>query len=361
MGKPTILEVAQAAGVGIGTVSRAINRAGTVKQSTTEAVQKAMRELGYVPPSPEKRRGRRFGQAYPRKSNLNIMLMIVGDRGLNWMLSQAPVYASVIEGIEKEISEHGINLQIRHVSDWQQATETLNKNSVRGVILFGSQDSVAPPPDILQKLPCVWVMGSPREFKGDHIQPDHTKIGILAAEYLLQKGHRHCAYLGSSEGSPGYHVGFRGATFRWAIEQAGGAVEMLIDPELLVVDREHNVPNEPVITKLFDRLAGLSPRPTAMMIQADMLAPMTYRLLQTRGVMPQKDMTVVTCNNERPYLISLFPPPVIIDLHAAAIGRRAVDQLLWRREHPNEPAMRIMLEPFLIDTTESKDIKGKSD
>lgn len=349
MSKPTILEVAQAAGVGIGTVSRAINRANTVKQSTAEAVQKAMRELGYTPPPPEKRRGRRFGRAYPRKSDTTVVLMIIGERGLNWMLSQAPIYSAVIEGIEKEISDHGMNLQIRQVADWQRAVETLNDDSVRGVIFFGSQDSVVQPTGSLQKLPCIWVMGDPGKFAGDHVQPDHAKIGIIAAEHLLQKGHRHCAYLGFVDGPPGYHVGSRGDTFRWAIEQAGGTVEMLMDPELIVVDRDHNSPNEPVIAKLFDRLMGLSPRPTAIMIRADILAPVTYRLLQARGIMPQKDMTVITCNNERPYLMSLSPPPVIVDLHAVAIGRRAVNQLLWRYENRTEPAMRVLVEPVLIE------------
>jgi hypothetical protein len=44
----------------------------------------------------------------------------------------------------------------------------------------------------------------------------------------------------------------------------------------------------------------------------------------------------------------LKPQPVILDLQAEAIGRRAVDQAFWRLSHPTEPAMRLMIEPILL-------------
>ena len=46
---PTLEEVAAHARVGRGTVSRVINNAAGVKESTRRAVQRAIEELGYVP------------------------------------------------------------------------------------------------------------------------------------------------------------------------------------------------------------------------------------------------------------------------------------------------------------------------
>ena len=120
MGNATILEVAQAAGVGIGTVSRVINHLDTVKSATAEAVHKAMADLGYTPPAPEKRRGRRIGQAYPRKAAGNLLLLIVGEQGLRWMLSMAPIYSAVIDGIEKGAAAHGINMLVRQTATWNE-------------------------------------------------------------------------------------------------------------------------------------------------------------------------------------------------------------------------------------------------
>lgn len=48
-GTPTLEEVAALAGVGRGTVSRVINNATGVRDSTRRAVQRAIAELGYVP------------------------------------------------------------------------------------------------------------------------------------------------------------------------------------------------------------------------------------------------------------------------------------------------------------------------
>src|SRR6478609_2238939 len=48
-GRPTLEEVAALAGVGRGTVSRAINGSPRVSAKAREAVQAAIAELGYVP------------------------------------------------------------------------------------------------------------------------------------------------------------------------------------------------------------------------------------------------------------------------------------------------------------------------
>ncbi len=349
MGSATILEVAQAAGVGIGTVSRVINHPDTVKSATAQAVHKAMAGLGYTPPTPDKRRGRRIGQVYPRKAPANLLLLIVGEQGLRWMLSMAPIYSAVIDGIEKGAAAHGMNMLVRQTSNWNDLTAVVEDSTARGAILFGSHEPLGLPPGVLQRKPAVWVMGSPEHFSGDHVQPDHTKIGVLAAEYLRQRKHLHCAYLGSSEGTPQFHIGYRATAFRWAMENAGGSVDMLVNPAMVINDKDHNAPNEPLIAKLLQRLVGLKPRPSALMLEADMLAPVTYRLLQSHGVVPQKDITIVTCNNEQPYLLSLYPRPVVIDLQALSIGKRAVDQLLWRSENPREPSVRVMVEPALVE------------
>ena len=47
MSNPTIYDVAKAAGVGIGTVSRVLNNSTQVSPDTQEKVQKAIRELGF--------------------------------------------------------------------------------------------------------------------------------------------------------------------------------------------------------------------------------------------------------------------------------------------------------------------------
>jgi DNA-binding LacI/PurR family transcriptional regulator len=38
----------------------------------------------------------------------------------------------------------------------------------------------------------------------------------------------------------------------------------------------------------------------------------------------------------------------VIDIHAEQVGRQAVDQALWRREHRNEPHVVRLVTPRLM-------------
>ena len=90
------------------------------------------------------------------------------------------------------------------------------------------------------------------------------------------------------------------------------------------------------------------PRPTGIFFPADMLTSVAYPLLYERGIVPGRDLDVVSCNNEEILLNNLHPKPAVIDIHAAAVGYRAVEQLLWRIEHPLEPKMKSLIDPELI-------------
>ncbi|MBA3936237.1 MAG: LacI family DNA-binding transcriptional regulator, partial [Planctomycetes bacterium] len=58
-GKTTISDVARAAGVGVGTVSRVINGAPGVSRAMAQRVQAVIARLGWQPAAPEQRPGPR--------------------------------------------------------------------------------------------------------------------------------------------------------------------------------------------------------------------------------------------------------------------------------------------------------------
>jgi DNA-binding LacI/PurR family transcriptional regulator len=95
-------------------------------------------------------------------------------------------------------------------------------------------------------------------------------------------------------------------------------------------------------------LAVMQPRPSALFSTGDGILPLLYPLLLTAGIQPGKDIEIVSCNNEEPLLRELHPRPVEIELHTRLIGRRAVEQLLWRRQNPLAPRTCILLAPELV-------------
>jgi LacI family transcriptional regulator len=351
--KPSIIDVALAAGVGVGTASRAINGAPHVSDAALEAVRLAAKRLGYLPRRPEHRPGPRRKTEHAARAPV-VELAIVGRYGLKWFLDCAPVYSYVVDGIESAVGAQGWRLQVVQVPGWSALERPVGGQTPHGRIVLATDDPEDAPGPEAASVPTVWTMGTPRRFRGDLVQPDHLRIGSLAAEHLLERGHRRCAYLGTFPGSPGFLIGVRGDTFRWEIERAGGSVAMLLDARLTVMEQGLNIPHQETLARMIARLVRLRPRPTALFVQSDMFTPIVYRLLLEHGIEPQRDLAIVTCNREPPYLQSLLPAPMVIDLQAEAIGRQAVEQLRWRIEHPTAPVVRVLVQPRMADPDEPR-------
>ncbi len=345
----SIMDVAKAAGVGVGTVSRVINNRPSVSKAANDAVRRAMALLDYTPPPPGRRRGYRMNRQKPSRSEPQIrevIIVLLTNYGIEWILGKAPVFAAVLQGIQSAVEEAGGVLTIRQATTWAQLHGVVKRSKGAPCLMMGEEPPGASPHQ-LRHAPAVWVMGSAQRFGGDHVQPDHLSLGQMAATHLLARGHRLVAYIGVPI-SPGYHVSFRGAALQWWLRDQGAEVILLVHPEVITLNATTHQANDAVLAELLEHFCALQPRPTALVVQADVLTPHLYSLLLERGVRPMVDVEILTCNRETAYLSHLKPQPVVLDLQAEAIGRRAVAQVLWRASHPNEPAMRVMIEPLLL-------------
>jgi len=349
MSSKTVSDVALAAGVGVGTVSRVINGSEMVSATTAQRVQDAMKQIGYTPPPLGSRRGPQPGSSRQPNKHVkqSVLMLLCGGYDLRSIMSCAPIYAYVVHAVESELGRAARNLVIRQAPRWDSLHTAVKQSQAGGVILLGREPD-EPMPPILKQIPAVWVMGQPRHFDGDHVLPNHIRVGQLAADCMLQQGHRHCAYVGDREPSSPPQLESRKMGFRMRIEQAGGSVLYLTDPNVVIKDDTQHTIDEQRLERLIDQLMAADPRPTAIMLQTDVFARPIYRQLEAKGLRPQHDIAIVTCNNERVFLSGLEPAPYVVDLQAEAIGRRAVDQLFWRQKHPNDPAMRIMVQPSIL-------------
>jgi len=346
---PSILDVAKTAGLSVGTVSKTMNNQPSVSKDAMNAVRRAMALLNYSPPPPGRRRGYRAAGSKPPRAGGKlgeVTIIILAEYGIDWVLRKAPVYASVLHGVQSMVEAKGGVLAMRQAKGWAQLVTAVQQSKGSPCLIMG-EEPPGDPPGQLRHSSVVWVMGSVRRFEGDHVQPDHFSLGQMAALHVLGRGHRVAAYLGEPV-SPQRHVSMRAAAFQWWLESEGMEVAMLVDPVITSSGPNEHQANEKVLSRLLDGFCALDSKPTALLLQADILAPHVYNLLRERGVRPMEDLEILTCNREQAYLSHLKPQPVTLDLQAETIGRRAVEQLLWRVAHPNEAAMRVMIEPLLI-------------
>ena len=126
----TIREVAKAANVSVGTVSRVLNGHPTVSPENAERVQRVIEELQYKPlrlRSPE-------SVTQPLKDKTVALLLL----GMNRSLAGLPCVADAIHGAEAALSEAGANLLLADLPLVDRVPPALDRNRVDGVIVKGA-------------------------------------------------------------------------------------------------------------------------------------------------------------------------------------------------------------------------------
>lgn len=337
----SIVEVAKIAGTSHSTVSRVINKRPGVSAQTEAAVRRAMAELGYTPPA--KRRGPRPAERQSIETGTIGLLMM----GTDAMFARAPVTAAVFHAVEKALASHGFNLIVGQVSDQERLPPDVAKGQVDGLLLHG----YAPSPAmrrVLSAHPSVWILSqrSSRGYWGDRVCPDNEVIGRLAAERLLERGHRHLAYLYFSA----THMGFRSRAeaFSETVEEYGGTCTMIAENPSSRKPTQKEDFGDDQTERVVRELLSMDPMPTGVFVPRDRLTVKVYRMLREMGIEPGIDIEVASCDNE-PILEALDPRPATVDVCPELIGQRAVDQLIWRMQHPDERTRAIItIEPRIV-------------
>jgi DNA-binding LacI/PurR family transcriptional regulator len=275
--------------------------------------------------------------------------------GMEDTLIQIPIVSRALQGIETALSEEGLNLMFANVPKGDRVPPFLTENRVEGIILKGPNQGRLPSPAdselirYLYRFPHIWMMGRLPGAKGDHCNFDTTIASRLAVTQFRDKGHSRVGFFNPKPGQSQFErLKF---AFHSACYQNGMQYSLL----------EVNAPEQlgwplPAITQE-DRVEALlgewlnlpaDTRPTGLLVPSDRTAVQLYRALEKRGLRVGTDISVISCNNEKSMTGSLDPGLTSIDVRAEAIGRRTVDQLLWRIAHPNEEHdIQVLIEPTL--------------
>jgi LacI family transcriptional regulator len=272
--------------------------------------------------------------------------------GMDRSLVDLPSVAAAIHGVEGALKELGANLLLVDIPRADHLPTALARNRIDGLLLKGAlQGGLLENGNLglmerLSQIPTVWFLGKPNGAWGDVVQSNDRTVGRLAAEHLLERGHRRLAFLSPKPGQTTFAQ--RQAAFEWHARQAGANV---ID--VLGKDSDWKLPLLPVdavedVDGLVEQLLALPERPTGVFVPGDAVAAMVYRAFSKRNLQVGRDLSIVSCNHEQTLLTGLYPSLTTIDIHSQNIGRRAVDQLIWRLSHRDAPLDDIGVEPVLL-------------
>lgn len=345
MSSVTVHDIAKKANVSVGTVSRALHRHPSVSAENLDRVQQAVAALNYAP----RQRRAAMSDLNPLE-NKNVLLLLLGmDRSL----AALPVVAAAIDGVEQAVSAAKAHLLIATLPNADRVPDAFLRKRIDGVILKGALQGDLfgrTEPELRAQLndrPVVWVLGRPRGFGGDVVQANDLVVGQRAAEHLIAHGHRRLAFVSPKPRQ--VTLERRQAGFTFFAEQAGATVK-----DYLGADRNWTFPspaidNVAAVQGLVDKLLKERTPPTAIFAPDDSVGAMTAQALAVRGLQAGRDISLISCNNERSLLTGIHPTLTTIDIHAHEIGRRAVDQLAWRMTHREQTSIDIGLEPTVVE------------
>lgn len=340
MATMTLDEVAKVAGVSKSTVSRVINNSSRVAPEVSRLVLDAMQKMGYQVPA------RRPGPKAAGRKGIrtgNILLLMLGASAGEQFLGRG--YPELLDGIENTTRDCGLKLIFSGIDPGGVIPAALDEDEVDGVLLFGRSTFLSEAArSRLRDIPTVGLMRGFDEIRShiDRVLYDNAMVGPIAADYLARRGHRCVGFWSIDPLHPAFIPRLR--DFTKAAQDRGLEVVPLVAEHKPETFRQELAQYQAIS----ERLAAAPRRVTGLFVAADYQLPQLYHTLELKGIVPGKDVDFISCDNASFFLDHLAPRPASIDINLKLVGRRGVEQLLWRMANPTvSNRCSVLIEPVL--------------
>lgn len=277
----TIKDIARICGVGVSTVSRAINNHPDINPVTKQAIMDTIEKYGYIPNNSARNLKRTDAKC--------IAVLVKGITN--------PVFTSMLRIVEEEVERKRYSLVLRHVEYFQDevdvALELIKEQRLRGIIFLGghfahTEDKLAKitVPFVIATAGCIPENMSRKLYSS--ITVDDEKEGYLMTKYLLQQGHKKVAILAADELDVSIsHLRLLG--YRRAMEEYGFEVdEDLICPMKEGIEWYSMQNGYVTTTELLERRSDV----TAIFAISDVMAIGACRAIRDKGKRVPQDIAV---------------------------------------------------------------------
>jgi LacI family transcriptional regulator len=321
--KLTIREVATAAGVSTGTVSRVLNANATVHPDIRRKVQRAIDDLGYSPNA--------VARSMRIRSTHTIGCIL---REIN-----IPQLAGFVKAAHDVLDEVGFSLLISNSEGRKERErELLSRLSRRQAdgVMMGPYTPIAGEFEAFLRdldIPIV-LIDRDQPAWADAVMADHAQGMRSAVGHLLDLGHRRVALITGERGLYPARERIRG--YQEAFAARG------LEPDPSLIQAGSFLPNAGF--RITSAMLGQRDPPTAVISGGiDMLSGV-LRAVRGRGLRIPEDVSVVASGHSE--LAELVTPPIaVIGWDQAEVGRIAAGMLLERIRNDDVPEARRVLVP----------------
>ncbi|KIL43146.1 LacI family DNA-binding transcriptional regulator [Jeotgalibacillus campisalis] len=323
--KITMQDIANHLNISKNSVSQALSGKAGVSEPTRQLVHKAAEELGYQ---------------YKTTKNTPGNLKNIGLIASDFAFSQKRFFGEIYLSTEKEAINRGMNLFIHSIS--AHARENLilppfiQKNEVEGVLILSHISNEYINKIIATGIPTVMIDHHHPLIQADAILTNNRFGAYKAVKHLIDLGHQSIAFVGNIEISPSYQERWEG--YLLALRENG----LEADPEVMFL---HAKEEEEDINQL---ISQSNKQPTAWFCVNDGLGFLVLSKLQKDGLKIPEQASISSFDNGQLSQIST-PKITTMGIDLALYGKKAVEQLVWRIDHPDEPLFELLLPTVLIE------------
>ncbi|MBK8616715.1 MAG: LacI family DNA-binding transcriptional regulator [Anaerolineales bacterium] len=325
---PTIYDVAQLSGVSISTISRVLNAPDKVNSETQKRVMDAIDQLGFIPRAEARARA----------------MQNTGRIGVLTPFFTAPSFVQRLRGVASALSKENYELLIYPVESLDQLQGYISSiplmRNIDGLIIMslsiGDQDAQRLS---INGMETVLIEYSHPQLNSITIDDQHG--GKLAAEHLINKGHKSFGFLGDIEPPERlaiHPVQSRLTGFTQTLQEAGLSLSKTYIRSAPYTQKESR--------QAALELLSLPKPPTAIFAASDTQALSIMKVARQLNIKVPDDLAVVGFDDID---VAEHVDLTTIRQHLDESGKLATEILLARVEDPSRPPQHINLPLNLIE------------
>ena len=325
----TIYDLAEAAGVSISTVSKALNDSYSISEKTKKRIQEIADSMGYKPNA----RARSFA----RRKNGIILFAADLSRGVGF---ENPHMFEIVTGVDRYLDEKGYSLMLKHV------TKDAAPESVKELMLSEEADGIIIHAGILTKQ-LAFVLGKEQyphliigkpDFANtlSWIDVSHESAGQIAANYLLDKGYRRIVFLMGDAKED-----------QISLRRLDG-INMVFEEEELSIETIAGITNYEESRVIAEEILRRDQIPEVILCTNNYLAMGCMQSIRTEKLSIPEDIAIMTFDNY-PFSMLTVPTLTAIEVDMYDMGNQAARFMLQKIKKPNLQTQSFCTTPILLE------------
>lgn len=330
-GSATLADIAAAAGVSVGTVSKALNDKIGVSPANRARIMRAVDELGYRKPEA---RGR-------SPATLTSATILTYDR----FVANDSFYGEILRGITEEAEQLGLTLGVEllfHGEPSVDPSTLFRRGDPESIIMLGLDQPAVVDAVAARGCPAIILNGMDPAMRIDSVSPDYHFGGWAAARHLILKGHRRLLHVTHPFRES---LTLRLEGFRKALERSG----IPFDEKKHVLDTgDAGLTSAGAQKAVAALLSQGGFEATALCCVSDMLAIGAMRAVLAAGLRVPEDVSI-TGFDDLPVSAHCEVPLTTFHIERAEMGRSAVRMLLEGASRRERGGKRLSIGVQLIE------------